>query len=102
VWEARVLREMRRAGFPVPQCNLPVMVGGQRRVIDFAWPESRVAVEFDGYAHHSSKRAFDDDRSRQNDFVDAGWLVFRLTATAMTINPARALAPIARALGATR
>src|SRR5262249_11196595 len=87
VWEARVLRAMHKAGLRETRCNLAVIVGGRRRVIDFAWPDEKVAVEFDGYAHHSSRRAFDDDRARQNDFVDAGWRVFRLTATAMARDP---------------
>ena len=61
--------------------NHPVVVGGRRRVIDFAWPDHGVAVEFDGFEAHSSRRVFDDDRVRQNDLVDEGWRVYRLTAT---------------------
>jgi very-short-patch-repair endonuclease len=98
-WEARVLREIRARRLPDPVCNLPVVVGGRRRVIDFAWPAHMVAVEFDGFAPHSSRRVFDDDRVRQNDLVDRGWRVYRLTATALTSRPRAALTPIARALG---
>jgi very-short-patch-repair endonuclease len=99
VWEARVLREMRANRLPVPRCNFPVLVGGARRVIDFAWPELLVAVEFDGFVPHSGRRVFDDDRVRQNDLVDAGWRVYRLTSTALTGDPRVALRPIARAVG---
>ena len=98
-WEARVLRALRSLRFPEPRCNHPVVVGGRRRVIDFAWPEHRVLLEFDGFAFHSSRRAFDDDRTRQNDLVDAGWRPFRVTANAFASGSRRALAPLARALG---
>jgi hypothetical protein len=42
---------------------------------------------------------FDDDRDRQNDLVDAGWSVYRITATALNGRPRAWLRPIARALG---
>ena len=58
--------------------------------------EQKVALEFDGFAFHSSRRVFDDDRARQNDLVDVGWRVFRLTSTALTSDPPRAIAPIRR------
>ncbi|MFI5046523.1 MAG: type IV toxin-antitoxin system AbiEi family antitoxin domain-containing protein [Acidimicrobiia bacterium] len=99
LWEARVLRDLRSLGLPQPCCNYEIRVGGRRRCIDFAWPDARVALEFDGFAFHSSRRVFDDDRARQNDLVDAGWRVYRLTASALSANPRRAVAPIARALG---
>ena len=76
-----------RRGAPDADGNHPVVVGGRRRVIDFAWPDHGVAVEFDGFEAHSSRRVFDDDRVRQNDLVDEGWRVFRLTATALTGRP---------------
>ncbi|HEX5587270.1 MAG TPA: hypothetical protein VFZ17_08185 [Acidimicrobiia bacterium] len=99
IWEARVIRALRAAGFPEPCCNHPVFVGGRRRYLDFAWPRQMVAVEFDGFEPHSRRQVFDDDRVRQNDLVDAGWIVFRLTATSLGGNSERALQPIARSLG---
>ena len=99
LWEARMLREILKVGLPEPSCNHPVIVGGRRRYIDFAWPGAKVAVEFDGFEFHSSRRTFDDDRARQNDLVDADWRVFRLTATVLASSSRRALAPVARALG---
>ena len=71
--------------------------------IDFAWPDRRVAVEFDGFDFHAVRRTvFDDDRDRQNDLVDEEWRVYRLTSTALTRNMPRALAPVVRALTPTR
>jgi hypothetical protein len=100
-WEARVLRLFRKAKTPDPIPNYEVRVGGQNRFIDLAWPEHLVAVEFDGFVPHSTRRVFDDDRVRQNDLVDAQWKVFRLTSTAVRRRPAAAIAPVLRALGST-
>ncbi|MET0895682.1 MAG: DUF559 domain-containing protein [Acidimicrobiia bacterium] len=67
-------------------------------MIDFAWVDHMVAVEFDGFEPHSPRRVFDDDRARQNDLVDAGWRVFRLTAASFAGDVRRSFAPIASAL----
>ncbi len=66
---------------PQPQINHRVRVGGRVRYLDLAWPAAKVAVEFDGFVPHSTRRVFDDDRARQNDLVDDGWTVFRVTKT---------------------
>jgi very-short-patch-repair endonuclease len=97
IWEAKVLRHVRRLGLPEPSVNHRVRVGGRVRYLDLAWPDAKVAVEFDGFVPHSTRRVFDDDRERQNDLVADGWTVFRVTA-AMLRDPARTFAPIAAAV----
>jgi very-short-patch-repair endonuclease len=97
VWEAKVLRIVRRFGLPAPAVNHRVRVGGRVRYLDFAWPDAKVAIEFDGFVPHSTRRVFDDDRARQNDLVADGWTVFRVTA-AMLRDPERTFAPIAAAV----
>jgi hypothetical protein len=97
-WEAKVLRVLGRTGAPDPIPDLEVLVGGQRRVIDFAWPDAMVALEFDGFVPHTTRRVFDDDRERQNLLVDAGWRIYRVTATLLRRRPDAALAPLLRAL----
>jgi very-short-patch-repair endonuclease len=99
VWEAKVLREVRALGLPVPRVNHRVRVGGRVRYLDVAWPEVKVAIEFDGFVPHSTRRVFDDDRVRQNDLVADGWTVFRVTAP-MLRDPARTFGPIAAAITA--
>jgi uncharacterized protein DUF559 len=47
--------------------------------VDLAWPEQRVAVEFDGEVHRD-RRIFVDDLRRQNGLVLAGWTVLRFTS----------------------
>jgi very-short-patch-repair endonuclease len=101
VWEAKLLRTVQRLGLPRPEVNYRVRVGGRVRYLDLAWPDARVAVEFDGFVPHSTRRVFDDDRERQNDLVADGWTVFRVTA-AMLVRPERVFAPISAAIAAKR
>jgi very-short-patch-repair endonuclease len=98
-WEARVLRTVRQLGLPEPRLNHRVRVGGRVRYLDLAWPDAKVAVEFDGFVPHSTRRVFDDDRARQNDLVADRWTVFRVTAT-MLRDAERTFAPIATAVRA--
>ena len=98
LWEARVLRVVRELGLPDPRVNYRVQVGGKRRYLDLAWPEAKVAVEFDGFVPHSTRRVFDDDRSRQNDLVAARWIVFPVTKTMLESDPVGTFRPIAAVL----
>jgi very-short-patch-repair endonuclease len=102
VWEAKVAREIRRLRLPAPRFNHPVVVGGRRRYLDVAWPEVKVAVEFDGFVPHSTRRVFDDDRVRQNDLVADGWIVFRVTKAMLDADPVRTFGPVAAAIDGKR
>jgi very-short-patch-repair endonuclease len=95
VWEARVVRLVRTAGLPDPELNYRVWVGGRIRYLDLAWPDAKVAVEFDGFVPHSTRRVFDDDRARQNDLVDDDWSIYRITKTMLDADPEGTLRPIA-------
>lgn len=46
---------------------------------DFAYPDVRIAVEYDSYRHHYGKRAWRRDQTRHNRATALGWLVFHLT-----------------------
>jgi hypothetical protein len=72
LWEAKVVRIVRELGLPDPKINHRVRAGDRVRYLDLAWPEAKVAVEFDGFVPHSTRRVFDDDRARQNDLVADG------------------------------
>lgn len=95
IWEAKVVRLVRQFGLPDPQINHRVRVGGRVRYLDLAWPEAKVAIEFDGFVPHSTRRVFDDDRVRQNDLVDDDWSVFRVTKTMLDTDPVGTFRPIA-------
>jgi very-short-patch-repair endonuclease len=46
--------------------------------VDFAYPDLRIAIEYDGL-WHSERQAFLDDRRRLNRLVAAGWVVLHVT-----------------------
>lgn len=48
--------------------------------VDIAVPEAKVAIESDGFAHHSSAADLERDHARQNGLVAAGWTPLRYTA----------------------
>jgi very-short-patch-repair endonuclease len=47
--------------------------------VDFAYPGEGVVIETDGYAHHSERRAFDDDRERDAELQAIGLRPLRFT-----------------------
>ncbi|QLQ38245.1 hypothetical protein [Micromonospora robiginosa] len=67
------------AGLPRPVAQHPVRVStGLVLHPDLAWPEFRVAVEYDGQWHADPERTH-LDRRRLNQLVEAGWLVLHVT-----------------------
>jgi len=48
---------------------------GELRRVDFAWPEERVAAEYDGIDWHSGPEAMRRDRRRQAALQDVQWTV---------------------------
>lgn len=57
-----------------------VVIFGKRYRLDLAYPEKKLVVEIDGFAHHHARTRFDSDRVRQNDLIAAGWTMIRITA----------------------
>jgi very-short-patch-repair endonuclease len=66
--------------------------------VDAAFPTHRVAVEIDGWAWHQDRKAFQNDRQRQNSIVLAGWSLLRFTWHDLTQRPDRVVAEIRAAL----
>jgi hypothetical protein len=50
------------AGLPPPVHQHRVRVEGRTRRLDLAYPELMIAIEYDGWAYHSQRSAFDADR----------------------------------------
>lgn len=66
-------------GLPMPQLQYEVVDGnGERRRLDFAWPQHRVAVEYDGLDWHSEPDAMRRDRRRSAALADVGWIVISI------------------------
>ncbi len=76
--ETRLRLLLHRAGVPpVAQFRVVDRDGFVARV-DFAYPELRVAIEYDGL-WHGERRTFLDDRRRLNRLTAAGWVVLHVT-----------------------
>ncbi len=73
---ARIIAD---AGLPTPHYQYPVELSFGRAHIDAAYPESRLAIECDGYAWHADRMAFDRDRERDTELQTLGWRVLRFT-----------------------
>jgi very-short-patch-repair endonuclease len=54
-------------------------MGGFIARLDLAWPERKVAIEYDG-AHHLSRRQHSRDLERHNRLRAAGWTVLQVDA----------------------
>jgi very-short-patch-repair endonuclease len=65
--------------------------------VDFAWPDRKVAVEYDGL-WHAEDGQFAKDRQRLNQLQAEGWRIVFVTAGDM-YRPEEVIARIAAALG---
>ena len=89
------------SGLPIPTLQW-VITNEQGAFIartDLAYPELKIAIEYDGAATHRDDPAtFRDDRRRQNKLIAAGWTVLRFTAADLFGNPQGVVATIRAAV----
>lgn len=65
---------------PLPVTQYPISCEGHNYRVDFAWPEARVILEFDGeqkYVDHPGRDRYEAARDRA--LTRAGWTVVHLT-----------------------
>ena len=96
--EIGLLRLLLRAGLPEPELQYWVRANGRDYRLDLAYPECRLGLEYDGMAAHTGADAFVSDRRRQNDLLDAGWVLRRYTARDLRDRPEATVAGIRRHL----
>jgi hypothetical protein len=96
--ETRVRLLLHRSGLPEPVAQHRVLDAHGRFVarVDFAWPEQKLAVEYDGQ-WHADPGQFSKDRERLNRLTAAGWRVIFVTAADLR-DPLRLLGRIETAL----
>lgn len=86
--EARLV--MLDGGLPPPELQYEVVdLSGRLWRLDFAWPEYRVAAEYDGVDWHSGPDAFRRDRARTAALQDLGWVVVPIIAEDVRHQPAQ-------------
>ncbi|MEA2704510.1 MAG: hypothetical protein QOD63_2455 [Actinomycetota bacterium] len=78
--ETELVRLLTSAGLPEPVQQHQVLAGCRVYLLDLAYPDRRVGMEYDGWDAHRTRSAFDGDRSRANDLALAGWTVLRFTS----------------------
>ena len=92
--ERRVLRLIEDAGLPIPETN--VRVHGHE--VDMYWRSQHLVVEFDGWAYHSTRAAFERDRVRDADLLLHGERVMRITHRQIARHPDDLVARFSAAL----
>jgi predicted transcriptional regulator of viral defense system len=75
VLEDRFLALLDAHSLPRPSAN----AWTEAMEVDAAWPAARLVVELDGWEGHSTRHAFQRDRTRSNDLQTEGWTILRFT-----------------------
>jgi very-short-patch-repair endonuclease len=73
---------LQRAGYPRPRTQIPVLSpdGWQKYYLDMGWEDLKLAVEYDGDHHRTSKELYAYEIQRAEDIRERGWLVLRVAA----------------------
>lgn len=77
--ELLIWQILRRHGVRLPERQVKVRLAQRNYRLDLAYRLERVFIEGDGFGVHSTRSAFESDRTRQNNLVIAGWLPLRFT-----------------------
>jgi hypothetical protein len=68
-------------GLPMPALQYKVVDrSGRRWRLDFAWPDQKVAVEYDGFDWHSDPGTFRKDRQKRAALQEIGWSLVSIVA----------------------
>jgi very-short-patch-repair endonuclease len=100
--ETRVRLLLHRSRLPRPTAQYTVRGPRGQFVarVDFAWPDAKVALEYEGVWHGQSQQVA-RDRRRLNDLSAAGWTIVFVTAADLR-DPIQLVARIAAALTTPR
>jgi hypothetical protein len=96
--ETRLRLALENGGLPEPQLNVPMeLSAGVVRAPDIAYPEQKVAVEYDGEGHSDAAQIV-RDIAREEDFARAGWSLVRISKRHMVNDARSAVAKVRTAL----
>jgi hypothetical protein len=89
------------AGFPLPDVQHRVLDIDGKLIyrLDLAWPELRIALEYDGYEAHAGRAL--RDAARDEDLARRGWLTVRASAEDLR-NPRRLIEELSSAFRSRR
>jgi very-short-patch-repair endonuclease len=96
--EERFAPFLRRHHLPLPRFNDWIFLGAKRYQVDCHWPGTWQVVELDGWEGHSTRSAFQDDRSRDRALHVAGYSVIHLTWAQLDSEPEAIASDLRRVL----
>ena len=91
--ESRVRMALHLGGLPAPAVQHPVVAGTTRYRLDLAYPQVRLAIEYDGADHRGQRRAR-RDLVREAALVALGWKILRFDADVVLFRPDRVAAEV--------
>jgi hypothetical protein len=90
-------RALLAAGLPPARLQYEIPLPNGSLHVDAAWPEVKLAVEFDGAAYHAGRDDWQRDLRRDAALAALGWVVLRFSWTDVTERPAFCGAQVASA-----
>lgn len=79
--ETRLRLKLIAAGFPRPQTQIPLRRGGGRwYYLDMGWEDIKLAVEYDGDQHRTSRPQYVSDAERQEFVARLSWTHIKVLA----------------------
>jgi hypothetical protein len=92
VMETKLKQLLRRHGLPVPAFQYVIRHAGCFVArVDAAYPELRIAIEYDSYEHHTGRLALVRDNDRRNHLARIDWRSVAFTAADLRDDGGQAL-----------
>jgi very-short-patch-repair endonuclease len=93
VMETRLKQLLRRHGLPEPVFQFEIRHDGQFVArVDAAYPDQRIAIEYESYEHHTGRLALVRDSTRRNALVAIGWQTISVTGEDIRLGGDRVVA----------
>jgi len=92
--EERFAPFLRRHRLPLPRFNDWILLEGKPYRVDCHWPDLHLIVELDGWEGHSSRSAFQDDRTRDRALKVAGYSVIHFPWAQLDSEPTQVAADL--------
>ena len=101
VMETKLKQLLRRHDLPMPEFQYEIHHGGRFVArVDAAYPELRIAIEYDSFEHHTGKQAIVRDNDRRNILRRIGWHMVTFTAADVQRDGGHAIEALTAAMGA--
>jgi Protein of unknown function (DUF559) len=97
--ESRMRMALHLGSLPAPAVQYPVIARGVRYYLDLAYPEAKLAIEYDGAEHRTQRRAR-RDLLREAALTALGWKILRFDADVVRYRPDLIVAAVAAELAA--